>query len=65
MPAPRLNFPNSRAIASVQQLPVILMTGQVKTENVIAAKKAGVSNYIVKPFSAITLKEKIETALAV
>jgi two-component system chemotaxis response regulator CheY len=30
------------------------------TENVIAAKKAGVNNYIVKPFSAATLKNKIE-----
>ena len=31
-----------------------------KTENVVAAKQAGVSNYIVKPFNAETLKEKIE-----
>ncbi len=40
--------------------PFIMVTAESKTENVIAAKQAGVSNYIVKPFSAETLKEKIE-----
>jgi DNA-binding response OmpR family regulator len=35
-----------------------------KTENVIAARKAGVNNYIVKPFNAQTLKTKIESVLA-
>ncbi len=40
--------------------PFIMITAESKTENVIAAKQAGVSNYIVKPFSAETLKEKIE-----
>ena len=38
-----------------------MVTAESKTENVIAAKKAGVSNYIVKPFNAQTLKSKIET----
>ena len=38
----------------------IMVTAESKTENVIAAKKAGVSNYIVKPFNAQTLKAKIE-----
>jgi two-component system chemotaxis response regulator CheY len=33
-----------------------MVTAEAKTENVIAAKKAGVSNYIVKPFNAQTLK---------
>jgi two-component system, chemotaxis family, chemotaxis protein CheY len=37
------------------------VTAESKTENVIAAKKAGVSNYIVKPFNAQTLKNKIES----
>jgi two-component system chemotaxis response regulator CheY len=40
--------------------PFIMVTAESKTENVIAAKKAGVSNYIVKPFNAQTLKTKIE-----
>jgi two-component system chemotaxis response regulator CheY len=37
-----------------------MVTAESKTENVIAAKKAGVSNYIVKPFNAQTLQTKIE-----
>jgi len=44
--------------------PFIMVTAESKTENVIAAKKAGVSNYIVKPFNAQTLKSKIETVFA-
>lgn len=42
-------------------LPFIMITAEAKSENVIAAKKAGVNNYIVKPFNAQTLKSKIET----
>jgi two-component system chemotaxis response regulator CheY len=45
-------------------LPFIMITAESKTENVVAAKQAGVSNYIVKPFNAETLKEKIEKVLA-
>ncbi len=41
--------------------PFIMVTAESKTENVIAAKKAGVNNYIVKPFNAATLKSKIDT----
>ena len=40
--------------------PFIMVTAESKTQNVIAAKKAGVSNYIVKPFNAQTLKSKID-----
>jgi two-component system chemotaxis response regulator CheY len=40
--------------------PFIMITAESKTENVIAAKKAGVNNYIVKPFNAATLKTKID-----
>ena len=40
--------------------PFIMVTAESRTENVIAAKKAGVNNYIVKPFNAATLKTKIE-----
>ena len=39
--------------------PFIMVTAESKSENVIAAKEAGVSNYIVKPFNAETLKSKI------
>jgi two-component system chemotaxis response regulator CheY len=40
-------------------IPFIMVTAEGKRENVIAAVQAGVSNYIVKPFNAATLKEKI------
>jgi two-component system chemotaxis response regulator CheY len=44
--------------------PFIMVTAESKTENVIAAKQAGVNNYIVKPFNADTLKSKIEAVFA-
>lgn len=44
--------------------PFIMVTAESKTDNVIAARKAGVSNYIVKPFNAQTLKAKIDQALS-
>lgn len=43
--------------------PFIMITAESKTENVIAAKKAGVNNYIVKPFNAATLKTKITAVI--
>jgi len=49
-----------RSDASLTKTPFIMVTAESKTENVIAAKKAGVNNYIVKPFNAQTLKGKIE-----
>jgi two-component system chemotaxis response regulator CheY len=49
-----------RADAKLGKTPFIMITAESKTENVIAAKKAGVNNYIVKPFNAATLKTKIE-----
>ena len=52
-----------RADARLKNLPFIMITAESKTENVIAAKQAGVSNYIVKPFNAETLREKIEKVL--
>ncbi len=42
----------------------IMVTGEAKTEHVIAARRAGVNNYIVKPFNAQTLKTKIESVFA-
>jgi two-component system chemotaxis response regulator CheY len=50
-----------RAHPVMSATPFIMVTAESKTENVIAAKKAGVSNYIVKPFNAQTLKSKIES----
>ncbi|TLU73123.1 response regulator [Lichenicoccus roseus] len=47
----------------LKTLPFIMITAESKTENVVAAKQAGVSNYIVKPFNAETLKGKIEKVL--
>jgi two-component system chemotaxis response regulator CheY len=49
-----------RADPELQRTPFIMVTAESRTENVIAAKKAGVSNYIVKPFNAKTLKSKID-----
>ena len=49
-----------RASPELSTTPFIMITAESKTENVIAAKKAGVSNYIVKPFNAATLKTKME-----
>ena len=46
-----------------KDVPFIMVTAESKTENVIEARKAGVNNYIVKPFNAETLKEKISTVL--
>ena len=63
------NMPNMTGLELVEQirsdgqlkhLPILMVTAEAKKENVIAAIKAGVNNYIVKPFTAETLKEKIE-----
>ena len=43
--------------------PFIMVTAESKTDNVIAAKKAGVDNYIVKPFNAATLQQKINAVM--
>jgi len=49
-----------RSDDDLSRTPFIMITAESKTENVIAAKKAGVNNYIVKPFNAATLKNKID-----
>jgi two-component system, chemotaxis family, chemotaxis protein CheY len=49
-----------RGTETTKTIPFIMVTAESKTENIIAAKQAGVSNYIVKPFNAQTLKQKIE-----
>ena len=52
-----------RADPRLKTTPFIMITAESKTENVTAAKQAGVSNYIVKPFNAETLRERIEKVL--
>ncbi len=49
--------------AKLKFVPFIMVTAESKSENVIAAKEAGVSNYIVKPFNAETLKAKMVSVL--
>ena len=50
-----------RADDRLARLPFIMVTAESKVENIVAAKQAGVSNYVVKPFSAETLRSKIDT----
>ena len=52
-----------RADARLKSTPFIMITAESKTENVVAAKQAGVSNYIVKPFNAETLKAKMVSVI--
>ena len=52
-----------RAHATLKDTPFIMVTAESKPENVIAAKQAGVSNYIVKPFNAETLKTKMTSVI--
>lgn len=52
-----------RADERLKDLPFIMVTAESKTENVIAAKQAGVNNYIVKPFNADTLKKKMSSVI--
>ncbi len=52
-----------RKDVKLKEVPFIMITAESKSENVIAAKEAGVSNYIVKPFNAATLKGKLTTVL--
>ncbi|HEM46908.1 MAG TPA: response regulator [Alphaproteobacteria bacterium] len=52
-----------RADERLRAVPFIIITAESKIENVVAAKEAGVSNYIVKPFNAATLKAKLTSVL--
>jgi two-component system chemotaxis response regulator CheY len=52
-----------RADDKMKHIPFIMITAESKAENVVAAKQAGVSNYIVKPFNAETLKMKMTSVL--
>jgi two-component system chemotaxis response regulator CheY len=51
---------NVRADAKLKTLPFLMITAEAKKENIIAAAQAGASGYIVKPFTAATLQEKLD-----
>jgi len=51
---------NVRADPGIATLPVLLVTAEAKKEQIVEAAQAGVNGYIVKPFNAATLKEKID-----
>ena len=53
-----------RADNQLRATPFILITAESQSENVVAAKRAGVSSYIVKPFNAETLKQKLVAAVS-
>lgn len=53
-----------RADARLAKLPVLMLTAEAKREQIVEAAQAGVSGYVIKPFTAATLKEKIEKILA-
>lgn len=52
-----------RADNNLKKTPFIMITAESKTENVVAAKEAGVNNYIVKPFNAATLRTKLSSVI--
>lgn len=67
------NMPNMDGITLLQHirrherlkhLPVLMVTAEAKKENIVAAAQAGASGYVVKPFTAATLHEKLDKALA-
>ena len=49
-----------RADGGLNKLPVLMVTAEAKKENIIAAAQAGASGYVVKPFTAATLDEKLQ-----
>ena len=49
-----------RAVDSIKSTPILMVTAEAKREQIIEAAQAGVNGYIVKPFTAATLKEKID-----
>jgi two-component system chemotaxis response regulator CheY len=52
-----------RAEESIRHLPVLMVTAEARKENIIEAAQAGASGYVVKPFTAATLEEKINKIL--
>ncbi len=52
-----------RADPKLAKMPVLMLTAEAKREQIIEAAQAGVNGYVIKPFTAITLKEKIDKLL--
>jgi two-component system chemotaxis response regulator CheY len=52
-----------RADPKLAKLPVLMLTAEAKREQIVEAAQAGVNGYVIKPFTAITLKEKIDKIL--
>lgn len=52
-----------RADPRTRTTPFVMITAEAKTENVVAARQAGVNNYIIKPFTLAVLKQKLTTVL--
>jgi two-component system chemotaxis response regulator CheY len=53
-----------RADPKLAKLPVLLLTAEAKREQIVEAAQAGVNGYVIKPFTAQTLKEKLDKILA-
>ena len=53
-----------RADARLAKLPVLMLTAEAKREQIVEAAQAGVSGYVIKPFTATTLREKIDKILS-
>ena len=54
---------NIRANDKTKRIPFLMVTAETKAKDVVVAKKAGVTNYIIKPFNAETLKAKLSTVI--
>jgi two-component system, chemotaxis family, chemotaxis protein CheY len=52
-----------RSNEKLKKLPVLMLTAEAKREQIVEAAQAGVSGYVIKPFTAVTLKEKIDKIL--
>jgi two-component system chemotaxis response regulator CheY len=52
-----------RATEKLKKLPVLMLTAEAKREQIVEAAQAGVNGYVIKPFTAQTLKEKIDKIL--
>ncbi len=52
-----------RADERTKSIPFIMVTAETKTENVVAARQAGVNNYVIKPFTLAVLKQKLTAVL--
>jgi len=53
-----------RADAKLAKLPVLMLTAEAKREQIVEAVQAGANGYVIKPFTAVTLKEKLDKMLA-